>query len=383
MSEYNKHNIIHIHSDLKFIHDVDRYNHKQFFNTLIIIGDKRVLKEQYNNIALFFPQDNNNIEEIVTICKTADLIIINSLDNFKIKIVLALPNNIKVGWRFFGFELYDKRKYLFLSNKTKKIFSNNLKSILKFYKKKFEVIAETDIFPKLGIKSPFIDAVERINFILCICEDEFNLLQNLYSSISIPSFVKIPIISLQNITNDDIPIKKSNMIILGNSRSFYNNHIDLLDNIRNSSSNYGTFKMLFSYGDEDLYTKKIREVASTSSNIEIIEDFMEMNEFYKLYKSSKAFIHNGYRQMAMGNIFAALNSGVKVYLTDQNVLKEWFLKNDILIFSIKNFIRDYENNDIELTQEQIANNRRSLKIMIENFPIKVFHDKILQIINKE
>lgn len=374
----SKKKIFHIHSDPKFLHDINRYSNENFSNVLIVIGEKANYRKEYHDNALFFLPTNNNLEKIKNLCENADLVIINDLNSFKAKLVLLLPNNIKIGWRFFGYELYSKKKYSFLSSKSRRLFWNERELIYKLYKQQIKDYLQMNGLPILGIKTSFIKAIERINFINCICEEEYYFIKKLYPHISIPLLVKL---SLSKQTSSyDLDNQKFNTIILGNSRDSYNNHIDLLNAIQKSSASYGSFKMLFSYGIEDFYTKKIREIASTINNVEVIEEFMNLEDFHLLYKSSKTFVHNSYRQMALGNIFIALRNGVKVYLAEQNILKGWLLKNGILIFSVNDFIRDYENNNIELTKEQIKNNLDGLLKMADNHPITAFHTNILNII---
>src|SRR5699024_1419419 len=94
---------------------------------------------------------------------------------------------------------------------------------------------------------------------------------------------------------------------------------------------------------------------------------------------SSAFVHNGYRQMALGNIYAALRNGVKVYLNEKNVIMQWLLNEGFLIFSLNEFQNDIECDNLRLSQDQAQTNIDRLTQLMKNYTIEHFQQNIIQL----
>ena len=129
--------IIHIHSDHKFITDSERYNSEFFDNELLILDTKNSSNKEYHNKALFFEPNPENLNEILAIVNTADILVIYHLDFFKSQIVNRVDKRVKIIWRFFGSELYSRKLHLYLSTKSRsffipRLFKEQVKSIFPF-----------------------------------------------------------------------------------------------------------------------------------------------------------------------------------------------------------------------------------------------------------
>ena len=81
----------------------------------------------------------------------------------------SLPKNLKIAWRFFGFELCERRKDIFISKKTMHIIKtkDSKKNKIKiFIKDNLIEIVNNFIYPKRN----FIKAVKRCDFFLGLFE---------------------------------------------------------------------------------------------------------------------------------------------------------------------------------------------------------------------
>lgn len=355
---------VHIYTGHTFTRNSDRFEGDLFENTIIIFSEKRTESKPGERI-IQLNGTKKDIEEVIGICQNAELVVLYDLDSVKIKIALSLPDHIKIAWRFFGHELYDRQRLLYLSKTTRKTLGAKL------------------IFEKIWEKkniTQFTKALNRINFFLGISETEYRFLSENWGKL--PHFIQLSI----TLTNkDSIPpdfrLKKgeaSPLIIAGNSKSLYNNHIDIIKLIvQEPNSQYFNFTILFNYGLEKYYTKKIRKLTRGKNYFHLIEEFMPLDEFNNLYERASAVVINSYRQMAMGNIFTAFKKGVKVYLNEKNLMLHWLKMEGFKVYRIKDLQNDiHNNNNVSLTQDLAIHNFQQLKKLSEKYSDEKFQ-KIL------
>ena len=113
--------IVHIHTDLKFLYLSKSFYSDQSINTEVIILKDVVgmgyLKNR-NNIVIFH-DDIWVLSKLKRICEINDLVVLYDLDYLKVSLVNTLNSRLRIIWRFFGHEIYNDFKDLFLSDKTK------------------------------------------------------------------------------------------------------------------------------------------------------------------------------------------------------------------------------------------------------------------------
>lgn len=373
--------IVHIHSDFKFLNDIYRYECEHFENLLIIIGEKSDNNKKYHNTALFFSPTKKSLGRIIKICQDANLIVLNDLTQFGCKIVLALPQNIKIAWRFFGHELYGKKKKLFLSEKTKQIWQPGFSKFFLLVKKKIAILFKNAMTGQYHKKQDFEIAVQRINLFFGLFKDEYLLLKTFWPSL--PPFLGLSIgLNKVNFRNIDCP--KKSMIILGNSRNNFNNHADIIDIVESLSHPKNiSFKLLFNYGVESPYAEEIRRRALKIPTVEIVNDFMSAEAFEDLYKNASALVLNAYRQMAVGNILAAFRNGVKVYLNEKNITMQWLLREGFFVFPITSLANDIEKDNFKLTPAEIEHNIAQLAKLMNSYTKEDFQNELYELVKNE
>lgn len=115
----------------------------------------------------------------------------------------------------------------------------------------------------------------------------------------------------------DMNLQKSDTIniLLGNSATESNCHIDMLDVLSKFRNENICIYVPLSYGNME-YAKKVKMYGSKvfGNKIVYIEKFMERREYFSLLARMQVAIFNHDRQQALGNIFAMLYLGKKVYL---------------------------------------------------------------------
>lgn len=372
--------IILIHSDQKFVYDSKIFESNNFVNEFVIFGKESDYKGTYKESAKFFSYSKKDINKVIDLCKSADIVVMWNLDFVKCFIANRLPKRISVIWRFFGLELYSEIPAYVFSKKTLTAIDSE-RIIHTFYKKTKNIAGKIKQLIKYqtNSKNEFSKALRRVDYFIGLSKPEYQFLRKYW--LNLPSFIQYPFTLNRN--GNKVYLKKNNLIIVGNNRSAYNNHLDILDLIKNSKNrNKYSFLMLFNYGENNAYSNSVRRMAHQIKEVTVLDDFLPYDDFINLYFNVSAFVMNGHRQMAMANVLQALKNDVKVYLNEKNVILEWLREEGFFIFTIFNFVADLETNNINLSKEEVKHNRTQLKKFTEKYNQEEFHNTILQIVTK-
>ncbi len=365
--------VLHIHSDHKFISDSGKFDGDIFDNQIVILDEKHQFNEKYHDKALFINVQRGNLQDIIPLVNEADVLVVYELDYIKSKIVNAAGPGVKIIWRFFGWELYSRKLHLYLGPKTSKFFTSKIRSKKFLYR-----------FPFLNEKEKaFRDSLKRIDILAGIFEEEYVELSKHWPSL--PPFIQLPLQSTAKIEEIDYHQEKwikQNQLVVGNSRASSNNHLEILDIIERSSLSPDIeIKFLFNYGLENKYTDHVRKKARTMSNVEIIESFLPYDEFQSFYFQVGAMVNNSYRQLALGNIFQSMRTGVKIYLNPRSPTFSWLQSLGFRIFRTDDLLDDLNSSELILSKEDANHNLECYKTMLKSYPIQEFQEKVLRMIS--
>jgi hypothetical protein len=373
--------IIHIHTDYKFIWSSLSSFEGNFFDNTVVILEKKVpykgLRKK-NTLIFNFSDKQKCLTAVIDSCSTADLVILYDLDFMKSMIACALPKNKKVAWRFFGYELYSKRTDIFLSNKSllasKSKYPNIINHSFKIIKNIYHLIKHRGT-----PSSMFNAAVNRIDYFFALSQEEYDLLCIYWSNL--PEFLKLPNgkfdIDIEALSSNFNGKVGNRSVIIGNNRSSYNNHLEVIDIIdKNPNKLNYNFQLLFNYGDNGIYQEKVRRVVKKKEYIILIEDFIASEEFNVFYQKIIALVINGYRQMAVGNIMLALKNGVKVYLNKRNAHLNFLQNEGFYIFTMEDFENDLTNDNLFLDYETAKKNLIQLNLLSKKYNISDFQNSL-------
>src|SRR5699024_9863889 len=124
----------------------------------------------YKKVAKFY--NKNELNQVINLCKTADLVVLYDLDILKCKIALALPDNVKIAWRFFGHELYSRMQHEVLSDKSLSFTDNSLnKAARNFLRPLYYKIKYGE-----DLKTLFQKAVSRFDYMFILSRNEYDYL---------------------------------------------------------------------------------------------------------------------------------------------------------------------------------------------------------------
>lgn len=363
--------IIHIYSDPKFVTEVRKFESEYFDNVLIFLGNREEIPKslQAKNIT-FYSKKRDVIPKILKISTGADLVVINGLDYFNERIVLNLPERVKIAWRFYGSELYSRMPDAVFSGLTQDALNVNVIRRFVITSVKRNLIK---VLPSL---SSFNRAIRRIDYFLGAFREEYDLLRSV--GFDLPPFIMLPF-KFQYFTKGLVFPKKP-LIILGNSRSPFNNHLNILEEMKGIPLPPDLRIILFfNYCKESNYTRVVRKEAEKWPQIELVERFLQKSEFRKVYQQSAALVINGYRQMALGNIFTAICSGTKIYLSERNITYKWMKSLQFEISTIEmDLSHDLGKSNFYSTEEHAEHNLRKLIELTDRYTYKDFQKVILQ-----
>lgn len=369
--------VAHIHLDKKFFRLGDAFLSPEFENQLLYLNNNPEPQVYGINTVKIFDKNLNTIASIVQFCSGFDLVVFYSLDHFLASIMLGLPPKTKVAWRFFGFELYYKNKEKYFSETTKKILLeewNSQKTVIKTIKK-FLVT-----FLRRENKTVFLKAIARCNLFLGLYEEEYRLLKKDFPQL--PYF--IPVSLLTDLEDKILPkLNKDFFFIVGHNRLIWNNHFDILQ-IINRNKNSGNFKacLFLNYGQKGYYFKKLVEFARKIDQVELIEDFMTLQEFENFYVNCAALVINSKRQMAGNNIRKAFELGTKIYLDPANSFYTYFKNNNFKVYTIQDFEEDFKLGNLKLDQAAAQHNYDCLVSLTKLNSNQRFRDNIIQYFNQ-
>ncbi|MBC8386742.1 MAG: TDP-N-acetylfucosamine:lipid II N-acetylfucosaminyltransferase [Actinobacteria bacterium] len=360
--------ILHIAIDEKFIESANWQFEKIYPGSnkfYIIIPDVENYKLEHVKTHTNFeilPNNKQSLKFILDQIDEYDLVVLHNIDYFKSKIVYKSNKKIKFLWLFWGFEIYNEHKYFskkIYGDLTKKeFFDSKHISIKDVIKQQYDAISNFSVYRKL-IK---LKAIKKIKYFSTIIKEEYDLLKNL--NIISSEYIKFSYYPLEFIfkNHEDIYIAGNN-ILLGNSATETNNHLEAFEILKNCNLQNKKIIVPLSYGNME-YAKQIIKTGKTTFGtlFEPLTEFMSLNEYNNIIQSCDILIMNAYRQQAEGNIFAMLWMGAKVYLDERNTVYNYLKRIGCLVYSINKDLKPENKNAFSpLNKNEIERNREILK----------------------
>ena len=147
--------------------------------------------------------------------------------------------------------------------------------------------------------------------------------------------------------------KEKFTVLLGNSATSTNNHIDLLDDLKSLEKKLTSIILPLSYGDT-AYGDFI-EVTFKShfpKTCIVLRAMMGAQEYDQLIDSADVFVMGQLRQQGLGNILSALNKGKTVYMHRDGVNFRYFINAGFKVRSTSELKRGIQ----EINQSEAEHN---------------------------
>ncbi|TKS56988.1 TDP-N-acetylfucosamine:lipid II N-acetylfucosaminyltransferase [Mesohalobacter halotolerans] len=388
MSFTAKNKLIHIATDEKFINNAywqfeQALPSQNLFYILVNTTNSEQLKYLKLEEHMVLIKNNlNNVRIFLKKIEKYEHFIFHGLGYTQSVIFNRLPRGSFRCWILFGAEFY-QNSYLFnsrklLGHRTNLLFRKETSRISVFknlFRNSYYKIKNKTKNPGLEIK----DAIESADFLGLLYKDEFNFIKSKVNNKTLQYF-KFSYYPIEKMLNDTEKFVSGDNILLGNSASYTNNHLDVIDLL--SKLNITNKKIIcpLSYGNE-LYAEKIRLEGQLKlkDSFKALVDFMPLQE-YNLYLEKCGFvIMNHYRQQAVGNVMVMLWMGAKVFLDERNTLYHYLKRLNIYVFSVKLDLNENELSSILTRDQQLHNRKILLQEIGQDFllhELEVFLNKI-------
>jgi hypothetical protein len=159
----------------------------------------------------------------------------------------------------------------------------------------------------------------------------------------------------------DSKVKLGNNILIGNSSSYSNNHLEVFEHLKTFDLEDKKLIVPLSYGDPILSKQLVSKGQNLlKDNFYPILDFMPLSDYTKLMQTCNVVIMNHYRQQAVGNIISAVYLGTKVFLNKENSAYIYLKGLGCHVYEITEDLNSHT--DLQgLTDNEINHNRSLLQ----------------------
>lgn len=377
--------ILHIFTDEKFFDRVSL-----FFDSLsnvknlyyYYIGDKNIpfkyikCKDKVKLISSF-----RDYQDILS-SSQIDIIYFQSLHTSFYRYFKYINSKTIVIWWCFGFEIYNSQRF-------------------------FSPLVKVDLFKQqtLEYRRNYIkynsikDYLRPIYWILCFPVDYWRRKKILgridYFSPILPieyvlmkknPFFKAKPFMLNEGPGFKLDVKFTNFkyaqnILIGNSLTYTNNHLDIFYKIRSYKLENQKYIIPINYGTDYCGNRELFKKLSGLSldNTIWVEDFLSLEDYKTLISTASHAIFGHMRQQAMGNINLCLLSGVKVFLYKDSILYRQLKDYGYTVFSIEEDLTE-QALQIPLSSEDAYKNY-TIKLQLSADKIVKTENELVQIIN--
>lgn len=397
--------IIHLFNDEKFIDATIKlfeevYPKKSLY--YVIQSTKEpffyVKSEEAKPFIIETEGDENKLNAILHENKV-EVVFLHALDLKKQRIVNVLGKEVLKVWFIWGFDLYWNWKLLKqnmfenetqffmygVNNKTsfknRLIFNNFSLSLYTKYRDGKIQLPEI-LIQKLEkyFSTDFYNTVQKIDIVVPIVPSEFDYVKRIN-----PKLVSAPFQygNLETLAIDInlFDVKDANNILIGNSASSTNNHVDAFKQILEFKQKDQKIIVPLSYGGKQDYIKFIMEKGNDyfGNDFVPILNFMPLIDYKRLISSCGYAVFNHKRQEALGNINTMCYFGAKIFLSNQNPIYTYFKKMGVHVFNIKHI--NSKSFCTKLSEKELELNRSILYKIYSKQAVKDKALKLLEIVD--
>lgn len=372
--------LLHICPDDKFIDvAVELFNNLQCHNSYVCIKES-AQPFKYIHTSTVKPVKP---DELLEICKNSmyDVYVFHTLDSSRYKYVFSIQCEKKIIWLSWGYDLYQSvggypaiypiklykpltAKWLNLEQHATiyKRLRSFVKMIIhpqKTFERKKKELQQIQNYLREQQK-----VISRIDYLSTILPSEYSQLKNKiglkakYFPFQYSKRSKEDVMSLIDFDN-------ANWILVGNSATATNNHLDIFEVCKERKIN-STLYVPLAYGD-NLYADALMEKMKGMNNIIFQKEFLSIDAYRNKLMRCRAIILGHVRQQAIGNLVMGVLQGSKVFLYKDSMAYVYFKREGYEVFSIEDDLTQ-EAIQIPLSSEAInANRKKILKwLSIEN-----------------
>lgn len=173
--------------------------------------------------------------------------------------------------------------------------------------------------------------------------------------------------------------KDQGNILIGNSLTFTNNHLDIFKMVRNIRiSDCSKYIIPINYGSDFKDIEKFKSIANLGSKAIWLDQFIPYEKYMAMLDSCSYAIFGVIRQQAMGNIRSCLNRGIKVFLYKDSIVYKDLKQRGYKVFPIED-IDDFQLNSPLSKEDAYCNYMLDYKQYQHS--LEYCHSELVRIIN--
>lgn len=305
-------------------------------------------------------------------------IYIHYLSTYMAEFVNSLPKTSRIVWIFWGADGLETLRVFsnqsLYQHKTQVLYENwklknrlHFKEIWKWLKKE----TKGYLLYKNHIK-----AARRVNYIATLIPEDYELIRKKHNLRG--QYVSFFYTTARQMVPVDLNVKGDN-IFLGNSASFTNNHLEILEKLAALPLKNRKVLCPLSYGIEE-YKQLILEKGKQllNHNFYPLTEFLDRDAYYEYLESASVAIMNHNRQQALGNIIAFIMSGAKIFMSEESTLFHYLRRNGLLLYSVQHdFLPENDGVLAPLSPEAIHQNRIIIGNLLGEDPGKATYLNLL------
>jgi hypothetical protein len=357
--------IVHLFEDQKFV-DITIENFENVsvgLNKYIVFSNNQELKYvSRKEQTLILPNSSYKLD-LDLIYKDCQLLIIHFLSPIKLYVLKNKPPHIKVIWSVWGSDAYN---HFADQNFFEPLTSNVRRRSLFQHRQSFYLYTLYHLV-RYRVKPlrKELKLLQLVNYVITVLPYEFNIIKKEFSLIA--EYIDYSYGANKFNSFSNIPL--GNSILIGNSATPANNHLDVFDIIKDINKK---IIVPLSYGAYDY--KNYKELVISEgmrifkNSFTPIEEFMPLQDYRELTSSCNSVIMYHIRQQALGNIFMSLFQGMRVFLNSKSLTYSYLKDEGMIIFDLQ---KDNKLIGIELNKDQKQINKkivfrlRGRKVIIE------------------
>lgn len=347
------------------------------------IKSPNIICATYNSIQY------NEIIEKYKFCSA--IVFHNFINRYKWNLIKKLPPNTKKVWIAWGADLYGSAKFAnsFYKPLTKKhtrrlqketsTLKGPYKDMLFYLGSQIPLVWRV----KLGISDNIENYFKYIDYICPVIYEDYLLLKKHYPKTPFEFLQFSYNVDDSLFSNINQPITSGKNIIVGNSASPVNNHLDVFELLKTVKLRSDQKVIVpLSYGGDQLYIDAVLESGKKyfKNQFMPIMDFLPQKDYQSILESVGFGFFNSLRQHAMGNIYTLLFMGAKIFIDEKNPSYN-FLKRNNLNFSSLN--QATANLHLELKQPLSETDIKSNRdFLFKEFETSNYEKKLARFINE-
>lgn len=265
--------------------------------------------------------------KIVFLSIKYDVIVVHGLTYQAVFALLVAPRKTLNVWSGWGFDYYADDVCMLLGEKSRKLY----KELEEACKKEESILKRS--LKKVLSKLKSI-SVRNVDYFSAPIPSDFIIFKENYPQFR-GDYIQLNYGSVEETFKLGGESVVGKNILLGNSASITNNHLEAFEEIKKITLGGQKIIVPLSYGDE-----RYKDVVVAKGKCFFDErfypliDFLSLSEYSKIVSSCSLIVMAHKRQQALGNICAAMYSGARVVLDEENPVYEFLIERGAIVHTL-------------------------------------------------